>query len=62
MKQFLKKISVRAALLAGLLTLTAGGMYLSASLTRACDPDALPAEGTPAAPVIVLDAGHGEST
>ena len=62
MKQFLKKYALKAALVAGLLTLSAGGMMLSAHLTKIHDPDAVQTVGTAAAPVVVIDAGHGEST
>ncbi len=62
MKQFLKKNTLKAALVAGLLTLSAGGMMLSAHLTKAHDPDVVQTVGYASAPVIVLDAGHGESS
>ena len=62
MKQLIKKYALRAALVAGLLTLSAGGMVLSAHLTKAHDPDAVQTVGTTAAPVVCIDAGHGEST
>lgn len=62
MKQLIKKYAFKAALVAGLLTLSAGGMMLSARLTKAHDPDAVQTVGTAAAPVVVLDAGHGKST
>lgn len=61
MKQLIKKYAFKAALVAGLLTLSAGGMVLSAHLTKAHDPDAVQTVGAASAPVIVLDAGHGES-
>ena len=62
MKQLIQKYALKAALLAGLLTVTAGGMALSAHLTKVRDPDAVQTVGSASAPVIVLDAGHGEST
>ena len=62
MKQLFHKYALKAALVAGLLTLSAGGMMLSASLTIAHDPDAVQTVGTAAAPVVCLDAGHGAST
>ena len=62
MKQLIKKYALKAALVAGLLTLSAGGMMLSAHLTKVHAPDAVQTVGTAAAPVVVLDAGHGEST
>ncbi len=62
MKQLIRKYALKTALVAGLLTLSAGGMMLSANLTKAHDPDAVQTVGYASAPVIVLDAGHGEST
>lgn len=59
MKQIIQKYALKAALLAGLLTLTAGGMALSAHMTKLRDPDAVQTVGSASAPVIVLDAGHG---
>ena len=59
MKQLIQKYALKAALLAGLLTVTAGGMALSAHLTKVRDPDAVQTVGSASAPVIVLDAGHG---
>ncbi len=62
MKQLIQKYALKAALVAGLLTLSAGGMMLSAHLTKVRDPDAVQTVGTASAPVVCLDAGHGEST
>ena len=62
MKQLIRKYARKAALVAGLLTLSAGGMMLSANLTKVHDPDAVQTVGTASAPVVVIDAGHGEST
>ena len=62
MKQLIQKYALCALLVAGLLTLSAGGMMLSAHLTKVHDPDAVQTVGTAAAPVVVIDAGHGKTT
>ena len=58
----IRSLAVRAALLAGLLTLSGLGMYAAARRTAQLAPDAVPAAAQAMPPVIVLDAGHGAST
>ena len=61
MKQELKKIAARSALFFGILAVSAAGMQLTALRNQQNAPDAVAASANQA-PVIVLDAGHGEST
>lgn len=63
MKLFLRKHLMRGVLLAALLTLTGAGIRLAVKRSAAGMPDAVPASAQHTdTPVIVLDAGHGEST
>ena len=63
MKLFLRKHLMRGVLLAALLTLTGAGIRLAVKRSAAGMPDAVPASARHTeTPVIVLDAGHGEST
>lgn len=57
----IRKIVTRSALFFGILTVSAAGMQLAAWRNVQNAPDAV-AVSAVQSPVIVLDAGHGEST
>ena len=61
MKSEIRKIVTRSTLFFGILAVSVAGMQLTVLRNEQNAPDAVPvsAEQTP---VIVLDAGHGEST
>ena len=61
MKPEIRKIVTRSALFFGILTVSAAGMQLAAWRNEQNAPDAVTASADQS-PVIVLDAGHGEST
>ncbi len=61
MKPELRKIVTRSALFFGILAVSAAGMQLAAWRNAQNAPDAVTASAAQS-PVIVLDAGHGEST
>ena len=61
MKPEIRKIVTRSALFFGILTVSAAGMQLANLRNQQNAPDAVIASADQA-PVIVLDAGHGEST
>ncbi|MCQ2407251.1 MAG: hypothetical protein MJ065_01830 [Oscillospiraceae bacterium] len=60
MKPELKKIITHCALFFGILAVSAAGMRLAMLRNEQNAPDAVTASASPI-PVIVLDAGHGES-
>ena len=60
MKQELKKIAVRSALFFGILAVSIPGMQLAMLRNEQNAPDAVSVSASQS-PVIVLDAGHGES-
>ena len=61
MKPEIKKIVTRSALFFGILAVSAMGMQLASWRNAQNAPDAMTASAAQS-PVIVLDAGHGEST
>ena len=61
MKPEIRKIVTRSALFFGILAVSAAGMQLAAWRNAQNAPDAVTASAAQS-PVIVLDAGHGEST
>ena len=61
MKRESKKILTRSALFFGILAVSIAGMRLAALRSEQNAPDILPAAAAQNT-VIVLDAGHGEST
>lgn len=61
MKQQIRKLVMRSALFFGILAVSIGGMQLAALRNAQNAPDAVNAAAAQT-PVIVLDAGHGEST
>ena len=61
MKPEIRKIVTRSALFFGILAVSAAGMQLAAWRNAQNAPDAVTASADQS-PVIVLDAGHGEST
>ena len=61
MKPELRKIVTRSALFFGILAVSAAGMKLANLRNQQNAPDAVTASAAQS-PVIVLDAGHGEST
>ena len=61
MKPEIRKIVTRSALFFGCLAVSAAGMQLAAWRNEQNAPDAVTASAAQS-PVIVLDAGHGEST
>ena len=61
MKPEIRKIVTRSALFFGILAISAAGMKLAAWRNEQNAPDAVTASADQS-PVIVLDAGHGEST
>ncbi len=60
MKPEIRKIITRSALFFGLLAVSVGGMQLAVYRNQQNAPDAA-AVSAAQSPVIVLDAGHGES-
>ena len=61
MKPEIRKIATRSVLFFGILAVSAAGMKLTACRNAQNAPDAMTASADQS-PVIVLDAGHGEST
>ena len=61
MKPAIKKIITHSALFFGILAVSAAGMRLAVLRNQHKAPDAVTAS-VAQSPVIVLDAGHGEST
>lgn len=61
MKPEIKKIAVRSALFFGILAVSICGMQLAVYRNQQNAPDTV-AVSAAQSPVIVLDAGHGEST
>ncbi len=61
MKSEIRKIVTRSALFFGILAVSVAGMQLANLRNQQNAPDAI-AVSAEQAPVIVLDAGHGEST
>ena len=61
MKKELKKIIFRSALFFGILAVSAAGIQLTMLRNQQNAPDTVSVSATQT-PVIVLDAGHGEST
>ena len=61
MKTEIKKVFTRSAIVLGAFGCTVAGMQLAAMRTQENAPDAVTAMAGQT-PVIVLDAGHGEST
>ena len=61
MKPEIRKIVTRSALFFGILTVSAAGMQLTVLRNEQNAPDAVTTSAAQS-PVIVLDAGHGEST
>ena len=61
MKPEIRKIVTRSALFFGILAVSVAGMQLAVLRNEQNAPDAVTASAAQA-PVIVLDAGHGEST
>ena len=61
MKPEIRKIVTRSALFFGILAVSAAGMKLTAWRNAQNAPDAV-TTSVAQSPVIVLDAGHGEST
>ncbi len=61
MKPEIRKIITRSTLFFGILAVSAAGMQLAAWRNAQNAPDAVTASAEQS-PVIVLDAGHGEST
>jgi hypothetical protein len=61
MKQEIRKIVTGSALFFGILAVSAAGMQLASWRNEQNAPDAVTAS-VAHSPVIVLDAGHGEST
>ena len=61
MKPEIRKIVTRSALFFGILAVSIAGMQLAVLRNEQNSPDAVTVS-TGQSPVIVLDAGHGEST
>ena len=61
MKPEIRKIVTRSALFFGVLAVSVAGMQLAVLRNEQNSPDAV-AVSAGQSPVIVLDAGHGEST
>ena len=61
MKPEIRKITTRSALFFGILAVSVAGMQLAVLRTEQNAPDVVTASAAQS-PVIVLDAGHGEST
>ena len=61
MKPEIRKIVTRSALFFGILAVSAAGMQLANLRNQQNAPDTI-AVSAEQSPVIVLDAGHGEST
>ena len=61
MKQKIRKIAARSALFFGVLAVSIAGMRLAVRRNAENAPDTYQAAASQT-PVIVLDAGHGEST
>ena len=61
MKPEIRKIVTRSALFFGILAVSVAGMQLATWRNQQNAPDTIPASAAQS-PVIVLDAGHGEST
>ena len=61
MKPEIRKIVTRSALFFGILAVSTAGMQLASWRNEQNAPDAVTASADQS-PVIVLDAGHGEST
>ena len=61
MKSEIRKIVTRSALFFGILAVSVAGMQLANLRNQQNAPDAI-AVSAEQTPVIVLDAGHGEST
>ena len=61
MKPEIKKIATRSALFFGILAVSIAGMQLANLRNQQNAPDTI-AVSAGQSPVIVLDAGHGEST
>ena len=61
MKPEIRKIVTRSALFFGILAVSVAGMQLTVLRNEQNAPDAI-AVSAEQSPIIVLDAGHGEST
>ena len=61
MKPEIRKIATRSAFFFGILAVSVAGMQLAVLRNEQNAPDAVTASAAQS-PVIVLDAGHGEST
>ena len=61
MKPEIRKIITRSALFFGILAVSVAGMQLTVLRNEQNAPDAI-AVSAEQSPIIVLDAGHGEST
>ena len=61
MKPEIRKIVTRSVLFFGILAVSTAGMHLAAWRNEQNAPDAVTVSAAQS-PVIVLDAGHGEST